>query len=72
MDLLCLDISKVPKKFHTMGQEVELIGNNIPVEDIAILANTTKSEILTSLGSRYKIKYDVVTMFNDKSRVWNL
>ncbi|NRA74173.1 MAG: alanine racemase [Rickettsiales bacterium] len=65
MDLLCLDISNVPKKFQNIGQEVELIGDHLTVEEIANLANTRKSEILTSLGHRYKIKYKIETASAD-------
>ena len=69
MDLLCLDISEVPEEFQNIGQEVELIGKHISVEEVANLANTRKSEILTSLRNRYKIKYDISTKLDDIHQV---
>jgi alanine racemase len=57
MDLICLDISNVLERFQKIGQEVELIGDNISVEKIARLANTIDYEVLTSLGNRYIRKY---------------
>ena len=62
MDLICLDISKVPKQFQKIGQKVEVIGDHISIEEIASLANTTNYEILTSLSDRYKIKYEIETI----------
>jgi alanine racemase len=57
MDLICLDISNVLERFQTIGQEVELIGDNISVEKISRLADTIGYGILTSLGNRYIRKY---------------
>jgi alanine racemase len=57
MDLLCLDISNLLERFQRVGQEVELIGDNISIEKIARLADTIGYEVLTSLGNRYIRKY---------------
>ena len=69
MDLLCLDISNIPEQFQKIDQEVELIGDNISIKDLANLANTTRAEILTSLGSRYKIKYNITAKSTDMHQV---
>lgn len=55
MDLITIDVSKI--KDIKAGSEVELIGNNMPVDDVAEKAGTIGYEILTSLGSRYKRVY---------------
>jgi len=57
MDLMCLDVSHLSKNLQKIGQEVELIGNNISIEKIASLADTINYEILTSLSERYIKKY---------------
>lgn len=57
MDLITLDVSNVPDKMLTQGAEVELIGDNIPVDVVAGKAGTISYEILTSLGGRYKRVY---------------
>ena len=57
MDLLCLDISKIPSRFQKIGQTVELIGKHISIEEIATLADTVNYEVFTSLSSRYERKY---------------
>jgi alanine racemase len=57
MDLMSIDISNLPKALQKIGQEVELIGNDISIEKIARLADTVNYEILTSLGRRYVRKY---------------
>jgi alanine racemase len=57
MDLTCIDISNIPKCFQKIGQEVELIGNNISIEKIARLSDTINYEILTSFSDRYMVKY---------------
>lgn len=57
MDLVILDVTEVPDSKLTIGQEVELIGENIPLEMVAEKAGTISYEILTSLGERYKRIY---------------
>lgn len=57
MDLVILDVTNVPDSKLEVGREVELIGENIPVETVALKAGTISYEILTSLGPRYKRVY---------------
>ncbi len=57
MDIVTLDVTNVPDPHLKIGAEVELIGDNIPVDIIAGKAGTIAYEILTSLGSRYKKVY---------------
>jgi len=55
MDLITLDVTKV--KNPKVGMEVELIGGNISVDEIASQAGTISYEILTRLGARFSRKY---------------
>ncbi len=55
MDLTVFDISAATK--IKVGDELELIGNNYPVDEIAKNAGTIGYEILTNLGSRYNRVY---------------
>lgn len=57
MDLVTIDVSKIPDEKLKPGAEVELIGDNIPVDVAAKHASTISYEILTSLGKRYKRVY---------------
>lgn len=50
MDQIMIDVSAVP--FVVEGDSVELIGEHIPLQEVAKLANTIPWEILTSLGPR--------------------
>ncbi len=54
MDMSILDISNVDVK---LGDEVEMIGENYTVDEVAANAGTIGYEILTNLGSRYKRSY---------------
>ena len=57
MDMITLDITKVSRdKLHN-DMEVEIIGENCPVDLLAHWSNTIGYEILTSLGGRYKRIY---------------
>lgn len=60
MDLITVDVSKVPSEELFLGQEVEIIGHNMGLDKIANLAGTNSYEILTMLGNRYNrvYKYD--------------
>ena len=51
MDLIVIDITKCKKKV-TVGDEVEIIGNVVTVDDFANFAGTIGYEIITRLGSR--------------------
>jgi alanine racemase len=57
MDLVTLDVSSVPPEACQIGDWVELIGANIPIDAIADRAGTNGYEILTSLGPRYHRSY---------------
>ena len=52
MDLLCLDVSALPREAIALGQYVELFGRDIRVEEVAVLCDTISYEILSGLGAR--------------------
>ena len=56
MDLLTLDITHVPQAVKP-GAAVELLGDRLPVDDVADTAGTIGYEILTRLGRRYHRVY---------------
>lgn len=58
MDLITIDVSRIPGDDLFLGQKVEIIGNNMSLEEMATLAGTNGYEILTMLGSRYNRVYD--------------
>jgi len=51
MDCTVLDVTEVPDKFLFEGAQVEILGPNSSIADIATTANTTGWEVLTSLGN---------------------
>lgn len=53
MDLLTLDITRLPEGAVQRGDFVTLIGDGLNLEDVADFAGTIPYEILTSLGHRY-------------------
>ena len=57
MDLITLDVSKIPEEFAFEGQWVELIGQTRTIDMVAQEAGTIGHEILTSLGTRYNRIY---------------
>ncbi len=57
MDMTIFDVSGIPKSQINIGDEVELIGDNIGVDEVACNAQTIGYEILTGLGSRLLRKY---------------
>ncbi|MDC1316176.1 alanine racemase, partial [Alphaproteobacteria bacterium] len=57
MDLITIDVSKVPKNYLKLGQPVEILGNNINYEDLARSMNTNEHELLISLGFGNKKNY---------------
>ncbi len=59
MDLVTVDVTKIPDEKLYVGAEVELIGENIPVDVVAGRAGTIGYEILTSLGARYRRRFKV-------------
>lgn len=56
MDLVTLDVSDLTGPIK-VGDPVELIGPNVPIEDVAAAAGTIPYEILTSLSARYQRSY---------------
>jgi alanine racemase len=52
MDLLSVDVSAIPVKQIKVGDEVELLGDTILLDDVAAAAGTCAYEILTGLGRR--------------------
>ena len=57
MDLITLDVSRVPEAETVPGGWVDLIGPRNPVDEVAAAAGTIGYEILTSLGRRYERVY---------------
>jgi len=55
MDLITVDVTDVPGA--AIGDWCEVIGPDVPVEDLAALAGTNGYEILTSLGRRFHRVY---------------
>jgi alanine racemase len=55
MDLMTLDITSAPPV--APGDTVELMGDRLPVDEVAAAAGTIGYEILTRLGSRYHRAY---------------
>lgn len=60
MDLTIIDVSSIPRSLLYLGQQVEILGENITADKIAKLCDTNAYEILASLGARYKKIYRVV------------
>ena len=57
MDLITIDVSKIPAEDLFLGQTVEIIGSNMSLDKIANIAGTNGYEILTMLGNRYHRVY---------------
>ncbi|PIR31637.1 MAG: alanine racemase [Alphaproteobacteria bacterium CG11_big_fil_rev_8_21_14_0_20_44_7] len=57
MDLITIDISKLPINHQKIGQEVQIVGDKYTISDMAKDAGTVEYEILTRLGQRYKRIY---------------
>ena len=57
MDLITFDITAIPAGALAQGDEIEMIGENQTVDDLADEAATIGYEILTSLGRRYARRY---------------
>jgi len=55
MDLMAVDVTDVPNVKR--GDWAELLGANIPVDEVAGIAGTIGYELLTSLGGRYERRY---------------
>jgi alanine racemase len=57
MDLITLDVSRVPLELSQRGAWVELIGPNVPAHVMAHHAGTIDYEVLTNLGRRALRRY---------------
>jgi alanine racemase len=57
MDLLCVDISALPRESVRVGDFVELIGPTVGLDEVAEAAGTISYEILTGLGKRLVRQY---------------
>ena len=57
MDLITVDVTDVPEKLARRGEWVELIGPNVPAQELAHHAGTIDYEVLTNLGRRAFRRY---------------
>jgi len=57
MDLICVDISALPRDSVRVGDFVELIGPTVGLDEVAAAAGTISYEILTGLGRRLVRQY---------------
>jgi alanine racemase len=57
MDLITIDVSRVPEAVSGRGAWVELIGPNVPAQHMADHAGTIDYEVLTNLGRRALRRY---------------
>ena len=57
MDLITIDVTHVPERLARRGEWVELIGPNVPAQELAHHAGTIDYEVLTNLGRRAFRRY---------------
>ena len=57
MDMMAIDVTDVPEAQSSRGARAELIGPNLPIDEVAGWASTISYELLTRLGSRYARLY---------------
>jgi len=57
MDLTLFDITSLGPNAVAIGDYIELIGPNMPIDEVAEAAGTIAYELLTSLGRRYCREY---------------
>jgi alanine racemase len=57
MDLIAIDVSRVPEAVSGRGAWVELLGPNVPAHQMAHHAGTIDYEVLTNLGRRALRRY---------------
>jgi alanine racemase len=55
MDMTMIDITGIPQA--KVGDQVEVFGPNLPIEQLAVWAESIPYEILTSIGQRVKRVY---------------
>lgn len=54
MDMTIFDVTDVPANAVRAGDYIELIGENVPLDEVARAAGTIGYEILTAMGLRYE------------------
>jgi alanine racemase len=57
MDLITVDVTRVPEGISRRGAWLELIGPNVSAQDMAHHAGTIDYEVLTNLGRRALRRY---------------
>jgi alanine racemase len=57
MDLICCDVTALPHDLVRVGEPVEAVGPNVPLDEVAEAAGTIGYEILTRLSPRLKREY---------------
>jgi alanine racemase len=57
MDLTTVDVTNIPDNLLSVGTQVDLIGPNNSIDQIAKQAGTIGYEILTALGKRFERRY---------------
>jgi alanine racemase len=57
MDLVCLDVTALPRDAVTEGDWATMIGGSVPLDEVAALAGTISYELLTSIGARLERVY---------------
>jgi len=57
MDLVCLDVTALPRDEVMEGDWATMIGSDIALEEVAALAGTSNYELLTALGKRLERLY---------------
>jgi alanine racemase len=57
MDLTCLDVTDLGQNAVAPGDWATLIGGDVPLDEVAMLAGTNSYELLTRLGPRLERRY---------------
>ncbi len=57
MDMMAIDVTDLPAGEAARGVRAELLGPNVPIDEVAAWAGTISYELLTRLGSRYARLY---------------
>jgi alanine racemase len=57
MDLTCIDVTDIGQNAVVPGDWATLIGGDVPLDEVALLAGTNSYELLTRLGHRLERRY---------------
>jgi alanine racemase len=57
MDMLCIDVGRLPRDAVSPGAFVELFGTDVGIDEVAEAAGTISYELLTRLGRRVERQY---------------